>query len=202
MTPASPVVVFGTETPFGRRVALALDRVGIAVTAVDVDLDDRVAVTDAMTGEIDGVVYAHVDPRCLEPQAFVDVDPARWDAACERQLRMLLHGVQASYAPLARSHGAMVCVVPRWRCRCVNLACSGGCLGHASCPERGASVGQRRLRSTSSSSFTTADDPLDARFADALRDGRRRLDAPTRRCARCVRPLTPSGQADVPSDGS
>jgi hypothetical protein len=53
VTPASPVVVFGTETSFGRRVALALDGVGIAVTAVDVDLDDRVAVADAMTGEPD-----------------------------------------------------------------------------------------------------------------------------------------------------
>ena len=181
MTPASPVVVFGTETPFGRRVAQALDRVGIAVTAIDVDLDDRVAVAGSLTGEIGSVVYAHVDPLCLEPQAFVDVDPARWDAACERQLRMLLHVVQASYAPLARSHGAMVCVCPTVALQdAVNLAmfaavAEGQRILAKSAARQWANDGIR-VNIISPSVHELLDDPLDARFADARR-GRTPIDS-------------------------
>ena len=181
MTPGSPVVVFGTGTPFGRRVALALDRAGIALTAIDVDLDDRVAVADAMIGEIGGVVYAHVDPLCLEPQAFAEVDPARWDAACERQLRMLLHVVQASYAPLARSHGSMVCVCPTVALQgAVNLAmfaavAEGQRILAKSAARQWANDGIR-VNIISPSVQELLDDPLDARFADARR-GRTPIDS-------------------------
>jgi hypothetical protein len=108
----SSAVVFGSATPFGRRVAQALEHVGIEVVAIDVDLDDRAAVARALSGEMTAVVYAHVDPQCLAAQAFVEVDPVQWDAQCEKQLRMFLHVVQASYASLARSRGALGCVCP------------------------------------------------------------------------------------------
>jgi NAD(P)-dependent dehydrogenase (short-subunit alcohol dehydrogenase family) len=176
-----PVVVFGTATPFGRRVAQALDHVGIAATAVDVDLDDPAAVAGAVTGEIGSVVYAHVDPRCLEPQAFVGVDPAQWDAACERQLRMLLHVVQASYAPLARSRGAMVCVCPTVALQgAANLAmfaavAEGQRILAKSAARQWGNDGIR-VNIISPSIHDLLDDPLDARYVDARR-GRTPIDA-------------------------
>ena len=119
MTDAPRTLVFGTATPFGRRVVDALEHAAITVEAIDIDLDDAGAVTDAFYGEVGGVVYAHFDPRSLEPMPFVAVEPSRWDGACERPLRMFLHVVQAAHAPLARSGGALVCVCP-------TLALQGG----------------------------------------------------------------------------
>jgi NAD(P)-dependent dehydrogenase (short-subunit alcohol dehydrogenase family) len=119
VTDSAVIAVFGARTGFGRRVVQALEHEGIEVHPVDVDLDDRVAVAGALGGEVRGVVYAHLDRVALDPVPLVDVDPARWDAACERQLRMLVHVMQASYAPLARTRGAMVCICP-------TLALQGG----------------------------------------------------------------------------
>ena len=167
-------VVVGTTTPFGQRVARALEGALIAVTAIDVDLDDLAAVTDALAGDTDAVVYAHVDPVCLEPCAFVDVDPMQWDAACERQLRMFLHVVQASYGPLARSNGAMVCVCPT-----IGLQGAAGLAMFAAVAE-----GQRILAKSAARQWANDGirvnivspgiqdllaDPNDARFVDARR---------------------------------
>ena len=167
-------VVVGTTTPFGQRVARALEGALIAVTAIDVDLDDLAAVTDALAGDTDAVVYAHVDPVCLEPCAFVDVDPMQWDAACERQLRMFLHVVQASYGPLARSNGAMVCVSPT-----IGLQGAAGLAMFAAVAE-----GQRILAKSAARQWANDGirvnivspgiqdllaDPNDARFVDARR---------------------------------
>jgi 3-oxoacyl-[acyl-carrier protein] reductase len=170
----SSAVVFGSATPFGRRVAQALEHVGIEVVAIDVDLDDRAAVARALSGEMTAVVYAHVDPQCLAAQAFVEVDPAQWDAQCEKQLRMFLHVVQASYASLARSRGALVCVCPT-----IALQGAAGLALFAAVAE-----GQRILAKSAARQWANdgirvnivspaihelLDDPLDARFADAQR---------------------------------
>jgi NAD(P)-dependent dehydrogenase (short-subunit alcohol dehydrogenase family) len=181
VTSGSRTVVVGTATPFGRRVALALEHAQIAVTAVDVDLDDVAAVTDALADDVGAVVYAHVDPVCLEPCAFVDVDPVQWDTACERQLRMFLHVVQASYAPLARSHGAMVCVCPTVGLQgALNLAmfaavAEGQRILAKSAARQWANDGIR-VNIVSPGIHELLGDPLDARFADARR-GRTPIDA-------------------------
>ncbi|MEO8697239.1 MAG: SDR family oxidoreductase [Acidimicrobiales bacterium] len=174
VTLVSTTAVFGTETPFGRRVARALERAGVAVTAVDVDLDDRGVVAEALPADVSAVVYARVDPICLEPQSFVDVDPALWDAACERQLRMLLHVVQASYAALARSRGAMVCVCPTVGLQgAANLAmlaavAEGQRVLAKSAARQWANDGIR-VNIVSPSVHDLLADPADARFVDARR---------------------------------
>jgi 3-oxoacyl-[acyl-carrier protein] reductase len=174
-------VVFGTTTAFGRRVANALEDARIAVSAIEVDLDDRAAVAGALTGDISAVVYAHIDPLCLEPRAFVDVDPAQWDAACERQLRMFLHVVEASYAPLTRSRGAMVCVCPTLALQgAVNLAvfaavAEGQRILAKSAARQWASDGIR-VNIVSPSIQELLDDPRDEPFADARR-GRTPVDS-------------------------
>ena len=174
MTSRLRTVVVGATTPFGQRVVRALEGAQIAVTEIDVDLDDLAAVTDALAGDTGAVVYAHVDPACLEPCAFVDVDPMEWDAACERQLRMFLHVVQASYAPLAQSNGAMVCVCPT-----IGLQGAAGLAMFAAVAE-----GQRILAKSAARQWANDGirvnivspgihdvlaDPNDPRFADARR---------------------------------
>ena len=174
MTSASTTFVFGTETPFGWRVAEALERAGRSVTAIEVDLDDPVAVAGTLSDGAASVVYAHVDPRCLEPRAFVDVEPDQWEAGCEQQLRMFLHVVQASYAPLCQSRGALVCVCPTIGLQgAVNLAMlSAVAEGHrilAKSAARQWAADGIRVNIVSPSIHDMLDDPRDNRFADARR---------------------------------
>ena len=210
MTFASRATVFGGLTPFGRRVVQALDHAGIAVTAIDVDLDDRAAVADALTGDVGNVVYADIDPLCLEPRKFVDVDATQWDAGCERQLRKFLHVVQASYAPLARSRGAMVCVCPTVALQgAVNLAmfaavAEGQRILAKSAARQWANDGIR-VNIVSPAIHELLDDPLDARFVDARR-GRTPIDSyDTDAALREVLPFLLSTRAvtgvTVPLDG-
>ena len=181
MTSGARTVVFGTATPFGRRVAHALERAELEVTAIDVDLDDLEAVTTALAADTTAVVYSHIDPLCLEPRAFVDVDATLWEAACERQLRMFLHVVQASYAPLARSNGAMVCVCPTVALQgAANLAmfaavAEGQRILAKSAARQWANDGIR-VNIVSPSIHELLDDPRDPRFVDALR-GRTPIDS-------------------------
>jgi NAD(P)-dependent dehydrogenase (short-subunit alcohol dehydrogenase family) len=171
---ASDTFVFGAAMPFGRRVVAALEAVGRPVTAVDADLDDPVAVADALDSGARGVVYAHIDPQCLVPASFVDIEPDQWDACCERQLRMLLHVVQASYAPLVRSRGALVCVCPTIGLQgAANLALAaavaeGQRILAKSAARQWADEGVR-VNIVSPSIQELLDDPLDERFADARR---------------------------------
>jgi 3-oxoacyl-[acyl-carrier protein] reductase len=174
VTTTSRTLVFGVATPFGRRVAHALEAGGRSVTVVDVDLDEPAAVTAAVGDGTTGVVYAHLEPQCLVPRSFVDVDPAEWDTSCERQLRMLLHVVQASYAPLVQSRGALICVCPTIGLQgAANLALlstvsEGQRILAKSAARQWAGDGVR-VNIVAPSVHDLLDDPLDERFADARR---------------------------------
>ena len=114
--PRERAVVVGGASRYGQRIVGVLRDQGCDLVVVDpdvVDLDDAHAVAEVIEqAQPTAVIYAHVDIRCLTPMRFIEVEPALWDRACERQLRALLNVVGGSYRPLLRARGVLLCVCP------------------------------------------------------------------------------------------
>ncbi len=95
--------VVGSSEPPAETIVAALRRAGARV--VEGSLDDGL-----IGGELDLVVHI-ADCRGAE-RALVDLDEQAWDDAAEAPVRALLATIQAAHAPLRRTGGRLVVVVP------------------------------------------------------------------------------------------
>jgi 3-oxoacyl-[acyl-carrier protein] reductase len=95
--------VVGSSDPPADAIVAALRRAGVQVAAGPLDGGQ----TD---GGLDLVVHI-ADCRGAE-RALVDLDEQAWDDAAEAPARALLATIQAAHAPLRRSGGRLVVVVP------------------------------------------------------------------------------------------
>lgn len=105
-------------SPLATGIAEGLVNRGTQLVAVDCsftsenEISDAIAAAERALGGVDQVVHTWLAPSLVTPRAFTDLDEAEWVDGCERSMEAAWWLARRVVAPLSRTRGSLVFVVP------------------------------------------------------------------------------------------